>query len=445
MTGFTYLYGAQIQEVLDLDSGNIYPASKVVGNDDEKAIALRTEIKERLFSDDPKFACPLCWVPIYLCANPQKTGQFFRHKHEDGNCPAITRGELNQNEARAIKYNGAKESNAHKKMKMLLEESLKSDSNFSEIHIEKIVKSNATTIGERKKWRKPDIRALYDHSINFVFEVQLSTTFIDEIVQRKQFYLKQGDFLFWIFKDFNLEDAKLTHLDIFIPNGHNAFVVDEETRDISVKNNKLHFKCFWNELSIQNETIVNNIKYKVISVPDSLVLYKDKQQAFYYDYEKARYNVNLELLKIKIYNACNKYITDQSEWESLQIDCSKYKLYLPKNNLLLKAIYSLKENRIIGTGFNKLIEYAHKIYEYNNGWALFFAAASNAYSRKNILDSQDKNRKWEKKKLKMWSDLNKIKGSVFLPDGTIYRAIMFLFPEVITELRNIMNQIKHSN
>ena len=45
---------------------------------------------------------------------------FFRHKTEDGSCPAKTRGTLSEEEIRARKYHGLRESEAHKRIKQLI-------------------------------------------------------------------------------------------------------------------------------------------------------------------------------------------------------------------------------------------------------------------------------------------------------------------------------------
>jgi hypothetical protein len=54
------------------------------------------------------------------------------------------------------------------------------------------------------EWRKPDVRATYN-DVNIAFEIQLSTTYLDVIVGRRQFYLEQGGLLFWIFALFDNE------------------------------------------------------------------------------------------------------------------------------------------------------------------------------------------------------------------------------------------------
>jgi len=121
---------------------------------------------------------------------------YFKHVLEDGRCPQITRGELTMEEINARKYNGAKESARHIQMKEYVVKSLSADSRFSNIRVEK--RWTGELSGE---WRQPDVRATYN-GIDIVFEIQLSTTFLDVIVERRRFYQREGGLLFWIFADF---------------------------------------------------------------------------------------------------------------------------------------------------------------------------------------------------------------------------------------------------
>jgi len=59
-------------------------------------------------------------VPVYLVSLTSKAF-FFRHTIEDGSCPAQTRGAWSHEQIKAMKYHGAQESDAHRRMKVLLE------------------------------------------------------------------------------------------------------------------------------------------------------------------------------------------------------------------------------------------------------------------------------------------------------------------------------------
>ena len=58
-----------------------------------------------------------------------------------------------------------------------------------------------------------------------VFEIQLSTTYVNVIAERRDFYLNEGGMLLWIFYNFDAGERRLTQDDVFFNNNRNAFVV----------------------------------------------------------------------------------------------------------------------------------------------------------------------------------------------------------------------------
>ncbi len=115
----------EIAEVLDMQTGSSIPAHEAIGSDYEQAMALRMELGEARARSEPLYVCPMCGTPVYLVSGKETRSFFFRHELEDGCCPAKTRGELNEQEINAHKYNGAKESHAHIRMKQIIAESLR--------------------------------------------------------------------------------------------------------------------------------------------------------------------------------------------------------------------------------------------------------------------------------------------------------------------------------
>lgn len=89
-----------------------------------------------------------------------------------------------QRQIAAMKYNGAKESLLHRQMKLWLVESLYASGQFTDIRQEKRWQGTITS-----EWRKPDVRAVFGGT-PIAFEIQLSTTFLDVIVERRRFYLR---------------------------------------------------------------------------------------------------------------------------------------------------------------------------------------------------------------------------------------------------------------
>ena len=79
----------------------------------------------------PLYVCSMCGVSVSLLMHPISRLFYFKHVLEDGRCPQISRGELSRGEIDARKYNGAKESDRHIRMKALVVASLAADNLFT--------------------------------------------------------------------------------------------------------------------------------------------------------------------------------------------------------------------------------------------------------------------------------------------------------------------------
>ena len=158
----------KIDEVLDLSTGEILTAHEAIGSDIDKALRLRMALKQGNVEDKPLLACPLCTVPVHMVSMAAERKFYFRHETEDGRCPAKTKGTLSPERILAMKYDGARESEAHRRMKEIIAESIRSDPDFSEPEIEPVWK------GEEANFRRrPNVRAVWRGVLPVAFEVQL--------------------------------------------------------------------------------------------------------------------------------------------------------------------------------------------------------------------------------------------------------------------------------
>ena len=161
----------EIEEVRDRETGELLDARELIGSDKERTLQLRMALQQGIVSGKPLLLCPICSVPVHLVSMMQDRKFYFRHETEDGRCPANTKGGLSPERILAMKYDGARESEAHRRMKEIVAESLMSDPEFSEVEVEKVWKG-----AEANSRRKPDVRALWREKLRVAFEVQLSTT-----------------------------------------------------------------------------------------------------------------------------------------------------------------------------------------------------------------------------------------------------------------------------
>jgi len=127
-----------IDEVFDLESGEVVRSEAVIGTDYARLIQLRLRVQTQMRRGEPLYRCPHCGVVVHICRSWKEPKFFFKHRHEDGNCPAITAGKLSQDEIDARRYNGVKESRLHIQMKEALFKCLSADPAFSDIRVEQV-------------------------------------------------------------------------------------------------------------------------------------------------------------------------------------------------------------------------------------------------------------------------------------------------------------------
>jgi competence CoiA-like predicted nuclease len=187
--------------------------------------------------DQPAFACALCATPVYIVSSPEKRF-FFRHRTEDGSCPAQTRSSLTQAEIRSRKYHGLRESEAHKRIKRLIERSLVADPLFQTESIRQ--ERRWRSRHDPALWRQPDVQAICGGGC-LAFEAQLSTTFLNVVVERRMFYREEGALLIWILGQLNPDCRRLTTDDLLFSNNSNILVVDEETTRLSEERHTFFF------------------------------------------------------------------------------------------------------------------------------------------------------------------------------------------------------------
>lgn len=269
----------EIPVVLDSCTGKELPVQDVIGDDFARLMQLRMEVATSNQEDQAMYLCPECFVPLSLLCRKERRRFWFKHTLEDGRCSAVTRGELTQAEINSRKYNGAKESFLHRQMKQWLIESLQASGRFTEIVPEQRWRGPVT--GD---WRQPDVSARLG-DLKVAFEVQLSTTYLNVIAERRRFYLREGGLLFWVFARFDDDGRKLTLENVFYNNNQNAFIVSESTRDASRAAGAFLLDCVWAEPGYWNTG--QQLHRERVSF-DELTLDPGEQQAFFFDYATAR-------------------------------------------------------------------------------------------------------------------------------------------------------------
>lgn len=260
----------------------------------ERAILLRQRLKALVKRDEARLVCATCGVPVYLACSTTKRF-FFRHRQEDGSCPAVTRTQLSEADIRAMKYRGAQESGAHKRVKALLLRSLSADPRFKEVASERTWRASEGLCG----LRRPDVSARTDTD-RLAFEVQLSTTFMDVLLSRKEFYRAEGAALVWVLPYFHPSYRRMTDDDILFGNNSNVFVVDERSAAASEAAGSFIMTCWYRKPIIQGDKIVDEWVERMVRW-DEITVDVDRQAIIVFDYaqEAARLREELRAARLE--------------------------------------------------------------------------------------------------------------------------------------------------
>ncbi len=170
----------KVVEVIVGSSGKVLRFTDSLTGTRAEVFGRRSRAKETIHSDSPAYRCSYCHRPVFIASTKDRAHFFFRHRQGEGfDCPYENKAQLTHAEILARQYNCTKESSLHRRMKEILRQSLVADPLVQEVFVEKTVIGSSP--GTR---RKPDVRAILKDGRNLVFEVQLSSTFLDVMKAR---------------------------------------------------------------------------------------------------------------------------------------------------------------------------------------------------------------------------------------------------------------------
>jgi competence CoiA-like predicted nuclease len=277
-----------VPEVMDINSGKIYRAEDILFKDDSLNHIQRMEDETaKLRNKDSRYHCPICAEPLSIRGRVNQSYHFMHPKNPLAECPYRYSHSLTPDQINAMKYDGAKESQQHKSLKYMIQKSLIADKAIKPetVHSEKRINDQSKD-GDWTKWRQPDVQAIFNDQL-FVFEIQLSTTFLSVIAGRREFYLKNSAMLIWIFDEDILgeEQMRFTERDIFYNYNRNLFYVTAQTVTNSIALGECRLMCRYEEPMIDGYDIISTFTEKEISLSE-LTLEPHNQRVFYFNYDQ---------------------------------------------------------------------------------------------------------------------------------------------------------------
>ena len=412
----------EIKQVRSLRSGRVLNVRRLIrAFRYERAILLRQELKALVQRDEPRLVCAICGTPVYLVCSTRKRF-FFRHRHEDGSCPAVTRTNYTEAEIRAMKYRGAQESEPHKRSKALVLRCLSADPRFAEVVSETTWRSTDGLSG----LRRPDVSARIGE-LRLAIEVQLSTTFLDIVLGRREFYRAERAARVWGLPGFHPSYRRMTDDDILFSNNSNIFVIDESTAAASEAAGAFITKCWHRKPIIDGEDIRDEWVERFVTW-DEIDVDVDLQtvQAFDYSLEVAKLLEQIksaklarieseraaaERLKIALEDdlreqlldlvlsecADEEYMDSHDQWLALNhrlldINCGlegRYPDFL-KVSRIVHLVATAKAGKPVGFRYKNLAEIGHHIFHQHPDLFLAFGFMLRAFGTTDRLKHDDR-------------------------------------------------------
>ena len=330
-------------------------------------------------------------------------------------------------------------------MKSIILDSLAADPRFSGVQKEK----NWRSLWDPSAFRRPDVQATY-RGLRIAFEIQLSTTFIDVIAARRAFYLAEGGLLFWIFKEVDPGDRRLTVDDVFIPNNHNLFVANDETLRLSREAGKLTLKCHYRVPRLVGSEIVEDWHAQFVTV-DQLTLDVEHQRVYFLDYAAVRATVDAHAksagdeLRDRFQAFWERFdgrrdnegvffpdVKVQRDYQSLRDALNRMGFNLPRYHTernfvaTMRLCYSAKLGRPIGFRLKSLNQVAHRAYDGYKPLLHAFISLTDVYGHRPALEKADQTGKWRERRAEAESAWSTDR---FRPDDRYADLLAFLFPE----------------
>lgn len=324
-----------IKEIFSPSDGKIYFVKDILDRPHKELFEMRRKLRPKV--GELSMLCSTCYQPIILAGRLDQSF-YFRHIKDSDDCPIKTTTHLSFDEINAMKYNGQKEGPLHRVNKLLIAKLLESAPTFSHVEVEKTFREENIT-GIAKKWRRPDVSAINSKlGVRVAFELQVSTTFIDIIIAREEFYKNSAAFILWIFLSF--EEKKFTELDIFYANKSNAFIFDDEAKSASLVAEKLILKCYYHEYyanEFQDTATVSVQAVNRLVSLDDLTYNKDTGKLYFFDSDLSEKNAYHQVAIIKEEKAKEKLLIEEKKREASSVEVNKNDFY---------SIYSTSQNSI---------------------------------------------------------------------------------------------------
>jgi competence CoiA-like predicted nuclease len=273
-----------VKLAIDCETGEILSAEALLAMPEPEFASLRREAmaarNARRKGDGSaiRFQCAICKQPLFLSRHIGGVrNRWFTHDGKSEDCPWHEGNRLTPDQTKALIYRGQQEGEDHRRLKEFIAHWLQNDPDVSGVNQEQ------TTFSEvvKGEWRRPDVKCLY-RGMPLVFEIQLSYTFLSDVIARDDFYRLDGIFIIWVFSSFDLNRAAVIDEAFF--NRRNLFVLDKNALAQTLERRVLTFTGHHQIPRLHGRTVRDEWVNKPITLGDAKFP-SDTMRPYFFDYD----------------------------------------------------------------------------------------------------------------------------------------------------------------
>lgn len=286
-----------VKLAIDCETGELFPAERLLMLDEAEFTALRrsamqARLNRRAGGSAVRFQCAICKQPLFLSRHINgPISRWFVHDGKADGCPWYEGSRLSPDQTKALIYRGQQEGAAHREVKSFLAHWLSKNPDVDEINLEQTTFSDVV----KGQWRRPDVKCLY-RGMPLVFEVQLSYTFLSDVIARDEFYRQEGIFIIWVFAKFELNRAAVTDEAFF--NRRNLFVLDAEAVKKTKECGALAFSGYRQAPQLVEGAVCDVWSSEPVFLSDTIFPY-DNYRPYFFEYGAARSELEAKWAKEK--------------------------------------------------------------------------------------------------------------------------------------------------
>ncbi|MFZ3176308.1 MAG: DUF6035 family protein [Thiobacillus sp.] len=286
-----------IKLAIDCETGELVSAESLLRLDEADFSALRREslkarVERKRGGSAVRFQCAICKQPVYLSRYTAGSGnRWFVHDGKSEHCPWHEGNRTTPEQTKALIYLGQQEGATHKELKRFLAQWLEADPLASGVNQEQTTFSQVI----KGEWRRPDVKCVYQgHPV--VFEIQLSYTFLSDVIERDEFYKRDGIHIIWVFASPNLNRAVVADEAFF--NRRNLFVLDTDAMGQSAERGMLTFSGYRQTPHLVDDSITDEWTSSYVPL-NEVIFPPDTFRPYFFDYAAARDALMSELAEAR--------------------------------------------------------------------------------------------------------------------------------------------------